>query len=66
MPVAQSTKSAPDDVVARSKLRAERIRRSFQGELLAITTAAAGEPEPLKLDAFGALAWACRLRCRPA
>jgi len=65
-PVTLSIRNAPDDDVARSKVRAERIRRSFQGELLAIPAAAAGEPESLKLGALGALAWACRLRCRPA
>ena len=49
MPVALSTRNASDDVVARLKLRAERIRPSLQGELLAIASAAASEPEPLKL-----------------
>jgi plasmid stability protein len=52
-PVTLSIRNAPDDVVARLKLRAARIRRSLQGERLAITTAAASEPEPLKLDALG-------------
>ena len=56
MPVARSTRNAPDDVVARLKLRAERNHRSRQGELLAIITAAASEPEPLNLDALEVLA----------
>jgi len=56
MPVTLSIKNAPDDVVARLKLRAERNHRSLQGELLAVITAAANEPEPLKLDALEVLA----------
>jgi antitoxin FitA len=56
MPVTLSIKNAPDDVVARLKLRAERNHRSLQGELLAIITAAASQPEPLKLDALEVLA----------
>ncbi|RBP15630.1 Arc-like DNA binding dprotein [Roseiarcus fermentans] len=36
MPVDLSIKNAPDDVVQRLRRRAERNRRSLQGELLAI------------------------------
>jgi len=36
MPVDLSIKNAPDDVVERLRRRAERHRRSLQGELLAI------------------------------
>jgi plasmid stability protein len=36
MPVNLSIKNAPDDVVQRLRQRAERHRRSLQGELLAI------------------------------
>lgn len=36
MPVDLSIKNAPDDVVGRLRRRAERHRRSLQGELLAI------------------------------
>jgi plasmid stability protein len=65
MPVTLSIKNAPDDVVARLKLRAERNHRSLQGELLAIITAAASEPEPLKLDALEVLA-RVRAKLRPS
>jgi antitoxin FitA len=36
MPINLSIKNAPDDVVQRLRQRAERHRRSLQGELLAI------------------------------
>lgn len=36
MPVTLSIKNAPDDLVLRLRQRAERHRRSLQGELLAI------------------------------
>ena len=36
MPVNLSIKNAPDDIVRRLRLRAERHHRSLQGELLAI------------------------------
>jgi plasmid stability protein len=65
MPVTLSIKNAPDDVVARLKLRADRNHRSLQGELLAIITAAASEPEPLKLDALEVLA-RVRAKRRPS
>lgn len=65
MPVTLSIKNAPDDVVARLKLRAERNHRSLQGELLAIITAAASEPEPLKLDALEVLT-RVRAKLRPS
>lgn len=65
MPVTLSIKNVPDDVVARLKLRAERNHRSLQGELLAIITAAASEPEPLKLDALEVLAHV-RAKLRPS
>lgn len=58
-------KNAPDDVVARLRLRAERNHRSLQGELLAIITAAASEPELLRLDALGVLA-NVRAKLRPS
>jgi len=63
VPVTLSIKNAPEDVVARLKLRAERNHRSLQGELLAIVTAAANEPEPLRLDALEVLA---RVRAKRA
>lgn len=47
MPVNLSIKNAPDDVVERLRRRAERHRRSLQGELLAIIEdAARAHPEP--------------------
>ncbi len=42
-----SIKNAPEAVVERLRRRAERHRRSLQGELLAIIEAAAGEKELL-------------------
>jgi plasmid stability protein len=47
MPVNLSIKNAPDDVVNRLKLRAERHRRSLQGELLVILEEASRTPGPL-------------------
>ncbi|MGD1035983.1 MAG: Arc family DNA-binding protein [Roseiarcus sp.] len=41
-----SIKNAPDHVVERLRRRAERHRRSLQGELLAIIEAAAQEEQP--------------------
>ena len=41
-----SIKNAPEDVVERLRRRAERHRRSLQGELLAIIEAAAQEEQP--------------------
>ena len=46
MPVNLSIKNAPDDVVQRLRERAERHRRSLQGELMAIIEAAAREEHP--------------------
>ena len=46
MPVNLSIKNAPDHVVERLRRRAERHRRSLQGELLAIIEAAAREEQP--------------------
>ncbi len=46
MPVNLSIKNAPDHVVQRLRRRAERHRRSLQGELLAIIEAAAQEEPP--------------------
>jgi plasmid stability protein len=46
MPVNLSIKNAPDHVVERLRRRAERHRRSLQGELLAIIEAAAQEEQP--------------------
>ncbi len=45
MPVNLSIKNAPDAIVQRLRLRAERHNRSLQGELMAIIEAAAHEPE---------------------
>ncbi len=42
-----SIKNAPEDVVQRLRRRAERHRRSLQGELLAIIEAAAQEEQPM-------------------
>ena len=56
MPLTLSIKSVPDEIVARLKARAERNHRSLQGELVMIVTAAASEPEPLRLDALEFLA----------
>jgi plasmid stability protein len=50
MPVNLSIKNAPDDVVALLKLRAQRNRRSLQGELLAIVEDAVRPPPALTLD----------------
>ena len=51
MPVNLSIKNAPDDVVRRLRLRAERNHRSLQGELMAIIETAVAEPRlsPLQL-----------------
>ena len=46
MPVNLSIKNAPDHVVERLRRRAERHRRTLQGELLAIIEAAAQEEQP--------------------
>ncbi len=46
MPVTLSIKNAPDDVVQRLRVRAERHHRSLQGELMAIIEAAAAAPRP--------------------
>lgn len=46
MPVTLSIKNAPDDVVSNLRRRAQRNRRSLQGELLAIVEAAAREEQP--------------------
>jgi plasmid stability protein len=43
MPINLSIKNAPDHIVERLRLRAERHHRSLQGELLAIIEAAACE-----------------------
>lgn len=45
MPVNLSIKNAPDDVVARLRVRAARNHRSLQGELMAIIEEAAKQPE---------------------
>jgi plasmid stability protein len=44
MPVNLSIKNAPDVVVGKLRLRAERHHRSLQGELMAIIEAAVEEP----------------------
>jgi plasmid stability protein len=44
MPVNLSIKNAPDDLVAELKLRAQRNRRSLQGELLTIIEDAVRRP----------------------
>lgn len=46
MPVNLSIKNAPDQVVQRLRLRAERHHRSLQGELMAIIEAAVQEDLP--------------------
>jgi plasmid stability protein len=50
MPVNLSIKNAPDDVVARLKLRAQRNHRSLQGEMLAIIEEAVGVPRALTVE----------------
>ena len=47
MPVTLSIKNAPDDVVEKLRLRAERHHRSLQGELLAIIEDAVRSDKPL-------------------
>ncbi len=52
MPVNLSIKNAPDDVVRRLRLRAERNHRSLQGELMAIIETAVAKEHfltPLEL-----------------
>lgn len=49
MPVNLSIKNAPEKIVRKLKLRAERNHRSLQGELMAIITEAAERPEPITL-----------------
>jgi len=46
MPINLSVKNAPDHIVQRLRLRAERNHRSLQGELMAIIEAAAQEDHP--------------------
>jgi len=46
MPANPSIKNAPEDVVERLRARAERHRRSLQGEPLAIIEAALREERP--------------------
>ena len=43
MPINLSIKNAPDDVVQRLRVRAERHHRSLQGELMAIIESAVRE-----------------------
>lgn len=50
MPLNLSIKSAPDEIVQKLKLRAERNHRSLQGEMLAILEAAVKEEAPLSID----------------
>jgi plasmid stability protein len=45
VPINLSIKNAPDHIVERLRLRAERHHRSLQGELLAIIEAAAQEDQ---------------------
>lgn len=47
MPLNLSIKNAPDHIVQRLRVRAERHHRSLQGELLAIIEAAADEERQL-------------------
>ena len=49
MPVSLSIKNVPDEVVERLRERAERNRRSLQGELLDVVERAADEPPTLTL-----------------
>ena len=46
MPTTLSIKNAPDDVVQKLRLRAERHHRSLQGELLAIIEEAVRTDKP--------------------
>ena len=49
MPVSLSIKNVPDHVVDRLRERAQRNRRSLQGELLAVVEQAAVQPAALAL-----------------
>ena len=49
MAVSLSIKNVPEEVVERLRERAERNRRSLQGELLAVVERAAAEPAALTL-----------------
>lgn len=48
MPINLSIKNAPDDVVQRLRVRAERHHRSLQGELMAIIESAVREDGTVK------------------
>ena len=50
MPVSLSIKNVPDDVVERLRERAQRNRRSLQGELLDVVDRAANDPGTLTLQ----------------
>lgn len=47
-----SIKDVPEEVVAKLRRRAARNHRSLQGELMALVTRAAEEPETLSVDEF--------------
>jgi plasmid stability protein len=49
-----SIKNAPDDVVARLRLRARKNHRSLQGELMAILEGAVASPGRLSIDEVSA------------
>lgn len=66
LPVNLSIKNAPDDLVARLRLRAERNHRSMQGELLAIIEDALQAPRPLTPAEMLAASGALRLNPDPA
>ena len=50
MPVSLSIKNVPDEVVEKLRLRAQRNRRSLQGELLEVIEKAAGETPALTIE----------------
>ena len=50
MPVSLSIKNVPDEVVEKLRARAQRNRRSLQGELLEVIEKAAGETSALTIQ----------------
>ena len=50
VPVSLSIKNVPDEVVEKLRLRAQRNRRSLQGELLEVIEKAAGEIPALTIE----------------
>ncbi len=66
MPVNLSIKNAPDEVVKRLRVRAERNHRSLQGELMAIIEAAALAEDLPRLSPAEALREVRTMRVRSA